>query len=87
MARSLAGAFISTSLTSTGARWKSAPTDGALISSPPARFRRATGMLALPVPEPGGSIDQAELAYNPSSANRVHCEGEQKDGYRVNGTA
>jgi hypothetical protein len=40
-----------------------------VISSPPVRFRRATGMLALPIPEPGGSIEALSSFLNLPSRN------------------
>jgi hypothetical protein len=40
-----------------------------VISSPPVRFRRPTGMLPLPVPEPGGSIAALKSLLNLSNPN------------------
>jgi hypothetical protein len=40
-----------------------------IISSPPVRFRRAAGMLALPVPQRGGSIKALSPFLNLSTAN------------------
>ena len=40
-----------------------------LIASPPVRFRRAPGMLPLPIPEQGGSIEALNSFLNLSSRN------------------
>jgi hypothetical protein len=40
-----------------------------VIERPPVRFRRPAGMLALPLPEPGGSIDELEGLLNLPSRN------------------
>ena len=40
-----------------------------VIGSPPVRFRRPAGMLPLPVPEPGGSIEALSSFVNLPSRN------------------
>src|SRR5207244_9587555 len=40
-----------------------------VIGSPPVRFRRAAGMLPLPVPQPGGSIEELASFLNLPSRN------------------
>jgi hypothetical protein len=40
-----------------------------VIGSPPVRFRRSSGMLPLPVPEPGGSIEALAPLLNLASHN------------------
>jgi 5S rRNA maturation endonuclease (ribonuclease M5) len=47
--------------------WRTVEIDASgwrVIDSPPIRFRRAAGMLALPVPAPGGSIDALRNVIN-----------------------
>jgi hypothetical protein len=40
-----------------------------VVGSPPVRFRRAAGMLPLPTPQPGGSIEELASFLNLSSPN------------------
>jgi hypothetical protein len=40
-----------------------------VVGSPPVRFRRAAGMLPLPTPQPGGSIEELASFLNLSSRN------------------
>src|SRR5215468_7537455 len=53
-------------------RWRAveiAPGGWRVVGSPPVRFRRAAGVLALPTPEPGGSIEELASFLNLSSRN------------------
>jgi hypothetical protein len=52
--------------------WRAAeigPDGWRVIGSPPVRFRRPAGMLSLPVPEPGGSIEALASLLNLPSRN------------------
>jgi hypothetical protein len=54
------------------ARWRAVaigPEGWHVIGCPPVRFRRPAGMLALPVPEQGGSIDVLGALLNISNRN------------------
>lgn len=42
-----------------------------IVENPPVRFRRAPGMLALPVPQRGGSLDELDEYLNVSPGDRV----------------
>jgi hypothetical protein len=65
--RSMPATSISISPMNTGAPSRSDPTDGA--SSARLRFRRAAGMLPLPVPQRGGSIEELASFLNLPSRN------------------
>jgi hypothetical protein len=45
------------------------PSGWRVVGSPPVRFRRAAGMLPLPTPQPGGSIEELASFLNLSSRN------------------
>jgi hypothetical protein len=45
------------------------PSRWRVVGSPPVRFRRAAGMLLLPTPQPGGSIEELASFLNLSSRN------------------
>lgn len=49
------------------AEWRAVAIDGGgwrILNDPPVKFRRAAGMLPLPVPEPGGSLDDLRALLN-----------------------
>lgn len=49
------------------AEWRAVEIDGdgwRVVADPPVRFRRAAGMLPLPVPEPGGSLNDLRALLN-----------------------
>ena len=60
------------------ARWRAveiSPAGWRVIGSPPVRFRRPAGMLALPAPQPGGSIEALAALLNLPDRNDLVAGG------------